>query len=66
MTSVLFLCTFTCLLLLGAGEVMYTDLFAFIFYYFFNCFLHFDRIYCDLCECCTAVYVFVSIYFIFI
>ena len=43
-----------------------------VFFYFFffllllNCFLHFDRIYCDLCECCTVVSMFVSIYFIFI
>ena len=77
MTScVLFLCTllffykifmhFTCLLLLAVGEVvgqcMCTDLFAFFFFFF----LHFDRIYCDLCEGCTVVFVFVSIYFIFI
>jgi hypothetical protein len=61
---------FTCLLLLGAGEVvqcMCTDLFAFTFFFFFiELFLHFDRIYCDLCKCYTVVFVFVSIYFIFI
>ena len=59
---------FTCLLLLAAGEVvgqcMCTNLFASFF--LLNCFLHFDRIYCDLCEYCTVVFVFVSIYFIFI
>ena len=67
---------FTYLLLLAAGEVvgqcMCIDLFAFFFSFFFfffsllNCFLHFDQIYCDLCKCCTVVFVFVSIYFIFI
>jgi hypothetical protein len=46
---------------------MCTDLFALTFFFFFlNCFLYFDRIYCDLCEYCTVVFVFVSIYFIFI
>jgi hypothetical protein len=65
-----FLCTlFVCFYwLLGKWWVSACALTYLLLFFFFllNFFLHSNQIYCDLCECCTVVFVFVSIYFIFI
>jgi hypothetical protein len=60
-TDAIILMAFTGGLGTAVGQCTCTDLFAFIF------FLYFDRIYCDLYKYYRLiVFVFVSIYFIFI